>query len=505
MGATGEGDDVNEIISASLSRHAVTRPGAVALVVDGEAVTWAALRDAVEARAREIAGLPAGGLALRLGNSVAFLVLFLAAARAGRETQVLDPAWPLATAADVRARLASAVLVSEIAEDAAGEGATVVVPARLRLADLPPLGPAVAGVLATPDPESAFYVGFTSGSTGRPKGYRRSHRSWIASFAAERAEFAIGEGDVVCAPAAFTHSLFLYAALSGLHAGARVVALARFRPDLALRLITEEKATVVYGVPTHYALMIDQAAARGETLPDLRLVQSSGAKWPPSLTQAVRALAPNALFAEFYGASELSFVAIARSDEVVPEGAVGRPFAGVHVSIRDRAGRRVAVGRRGLVHVASPLTFIDYACGDDDGEACLRRGEEIGVGDAGWLDERGFLHLAGRWKRMIVTSGKNVFPEEIERIVERHPGVVHAAVLGLEDARRGERLVACLALRGDAPSRAELVAHARAHLPLALVPMRWHRLDAWPQTSSGKTDFAAVARAFARGEGLELT
>jgi len=492
-------------IAAPLARHAAARPDAVALVVDGEALTWAALHDAVEARAREIAALPPGGLALRLGNSVAFVVLFLAAARAGREAQVFDPAWPRAIVVDVRARLAPALLVSEIAEDGAGAEATLVVPPRLRFADLPSLGPTAPELPAAPDPESAFYVGFTSGSTGTPKGYRRSHRSWTASFAAERVEFDIGAADVVCAPAAFTHSLFLYAVIAGLQVGARVVALARFRPDLALRLLAEEKATVVYGVPTHYALMIEQAAARGDTLPALRLVQSSGAKWPPSLTRAVRALAPNALFAEFYGASELSFVALARSDEAVPEGAVGRPFAGVRLTVRDRLGRRVPVGRRGLVHVASPFTFIGYACGDDDGEACLRRGDEVGVGDAGWLDERGFLHLCGRWKRMIVTSGKNVFPEEIERLIERHAAVARAAVLGLDDKRRGERLVAFVEPKGTPPRRADLVAHLRLHLPPALVPMRWYRLDDWPQTSSGKTDFAAVARAFARGEGRELT
>ncbi len=496
-----------DFVGAALAAHAAARPEAVALAVDGEAVTWQALHAAVEARAREIAALPPGGLALRLGNSVAFLVLFLAAARAGRETQVLDPAWPRATTARVRAALAPALLVSEIAEDA-GEGA-LIVPPRLGFADLPRLAPPVPGPLASPDPESAFYVGFTSGSTGFPKGYRRSHRSWVRSFAAERVEFAIGPEDVVCAPAAFTHSLFLYAAIGGLEAGARVVALARFRPDLAARLIAEAGATVVYGVPTHYSLLIDHAAPRGETFPTLRLVQSSGAKWPPRQTAALRALAPRALFAEFYGASELSFVALARSDEPVPEGAVGRPFEGVRITIRDRSGRRLPTGRRGLVHVESDLTFIDYACGDDDGDACLRRGREVGVGDAGFLDAAGFLHLCGRWKRMIVTSGKNVFPEEIERIAERHPAVAAAAVLGLPDARRGERLVAVVALRdaapSDAPTRAELVAHCRAALPLALVPMRWHRLETWPQTASGKTDFAAVARAFASGEGRELT
>ena len=505
-----------DTLTAPLASHAGTRPDAPALVFPDGTITWAALHAAVEARAREIAALPPGGVALRLSNSAALIVLVLACARAGREAQVLDPAWPVDTAHAVLARLAPVVLITEYEGDvvaglAACEGEssapiTHLVPRALRLADLPQLAPASAmprfapaSPLPEPDPASPFYVGFTSGSTGLPKGYRRSQHSWVASFAAERAEFGVGPDDTVAAPGHFTHSLFLYAVLAGLHAGARVLALPRFRPDHALRLLVEESATVLYGVPTHYGLILERAEKEGVSLPALRLALASGAKWPASLTPRLAAVAPNALFAEFYGASELSFVALARADETVPDGSVGRPFPGVELVVRDRAGRRLPTGRRGLVHVASDLVFMDYACGEAADDTCLRRGREVSVGDAGWLDERGFLYLCGRWKRMIVTSGKNVFPEEIERLVERRADVTASCVLGRPDARRGERLLGIVAPEGEGPSRADLVAWCRAHLPLALVPHRWHRLDDWPMTGSGKTDFAAVTRALDEG------
>ncbi len=493
---------------APLAAHAAARPDALALRLGDDRLTWAELHAGVEARAREIAALPPGGVALRLSNSVGMIVLVLAAARAGREAQVLDAAWPTATAAAVLARLAPAVLVGEHEADRTGGGidpARVhVVPPGLPFADWPQIAVPVAAPLAAPDRESAFYVGFTSGSTGMPKGYRRSQRSWVASFLSERREFGIGPSDVVAAPGHFTHSLFLYAVLSGLHAGAAVHALPRFRPEAAMRLVREAGATVLWGVPTQIALVVERAERAGETFPGLRLVLASGAKWPERETPRLRTRAPNALFAEFYGASELSFVALARADEDVPPGSVGRPFVGVEVTIRDRAGRRLPRGRRGLVHVVSDFVFMDYACGDEDGEACLRFGDEVGVGDAGFLDARGFLHLCGRWKRMIVTSGKNVFPEEVERVADAHPGVVASAVLGFPDARRGERLAAVVAPGEGALSRADLVAWCRARLAAALVPTRWYRLDPWPQTASGKTDFPAVARAFARGEVEEI-
>ena len=102
---------------------------------------------------------------------------------------------------------------------------------------------------------------------------------------------------------------------------------------------------------------------------------------------------------------------------------------------------------------------------------------------------------------MIVTSGKNVFPEEIERALETHPAVAAAAVLGLPDARRGERLLALVSLRPNARvRRAQLVAHLRPALPLAKVPRAYAAVARWPRTSSGKSDFAALTRLWTAGK-----
>src|SRR5262249_60909669 len=148
--------------------------------------------------------------------------------------------------------------------------------------------------------------------------------------------------------------------------------------------------------------------------------------------------------------------------------------------------------------VESPLVFMDHAVGGDDD--LYRAGHALSVGDRGFLDAEGFLYLVGREKRMIVTSGKNVFPEEIERALETHPAIAAAAVLGLPDARRGERMLALVALRPNARvRRARLVAHLRGMLPLAQVPRHYAPLARWPRTASGKSDFAALARLWAAG------
>jgi long-chain acyl-CoA synthetase len=488
-------------VTATLALHAARTPARAALIVGTDRVSWRALSAQVERIAAHIAARTreGAGVALHLPNGPALALLFLAAARAGREAQVLDFAWPSALVRKTLSALRPAMIVTTEARLAARRNA-VLLPDPLPFARVA----AALGAPARYEPASQplgdvpFYVGFTSGSTGTPKGYRRDHRSWVESFRADAVEFGIGPRDVVLAPGALSHSLFLYAMVHGLYAGATVVLARRFRPTAIPALVRRHRVTVLYGVPTQLGMILD-AAARERALTCVRWVLSSGAKWFADALPAVRRLFPAARFAEFYGASELSFIAVAKDGERVPPGSVGRAFSGVRLSIRDRAGRRVPAGRVGRVFVESPFVFMGYAAG---GEPDLyRTGDALSVGDRGFLDDAGYLYLVGREGRMIVTSGKNVFPEEIERALETHPAVAAAAVLGLPDARRGERLLALVSLRPNTRvRRAQLVAHLRPALPLAKVPRAYAAVARWPRTSSGKSDFAALTRLWTAGK-----
>ena len=490
-------------ITATLPRHARETPDRPAVVCDNHAISWRDLDQAVNRLAGHLAKMvPAGrGVALHLPNGPALVLLFLAACRAGREAQILDPSWPTETARLSITALSPGIVVSGDAALAGETGVLAVVDPHgpfEAVADEIGAGPSSAAI-AEPDPLTPFYVGFTSGSTGTPKGYRRHHQSWIESFRAGDREFDIGAGDVVLAPGALTHSLFLYGLAHGLYVGATVILCRQFRPNLVDRLIAVHKVSVIYGVPTQLELMIEAAVREGvPPFAAVRWILSSGAKWQGRAMAELRRQFPAARFAEFYGASELSFTTVAKDDEDVPPDSVGRPFAGVSLTIHDHLGRCLPPGETGQVFVASPFLFMEYACGS---KALLpRHGDAVSVGDVGVVDERGFLRLVGRASRMIITAGKNVHPEEIERVLERHPAVIAAGLLGVIDERRGERLVALLRLGPDArPASSDLIGHARLSLPLYKVPRRFAVPSHWPMTSSGKTDFHALRQVWESG------
>jgi long-chain acyl-CoA synthetase len=479
-------------ITAALSEHARRNPEGTALVCEGSRTTWRELDAGVGRLAGEVARRVPDrerGVALLLPNGPAFALFFLAAARAGREAQVLDPDWPDSTLASVLAELRPGLVVC-----GPGRPGNMVLPdPHASMQDL------VHGLdldtapvpLAEPDERTAFYVGFTSGSTGLPKGFRRDHRSWLMSLRLDRLEFGLSPADVAVAAGPLTHSLSLYALVAGLNAGATVLLARSFRPAALLRAMAAEGASVLYAVPAQIGLLLAAAEEGGSPpLPDMRWVLVSGDRWSGADLEALARLFPSARFAEFYGASELSYVTLAKAGESVPPGSVGRPFAGVEVSIRDETGRRLPPGGVGEVFVASPLVFMGYAMG---GSPLARHADAISVRDVGYLDEGGFLHLVGRAARMIIVSGRNVHPEEIEAALAGIDGIEAAAVFGVADARRGEQLVALLRCEPDAPlRRAELIAQLRERLPLYKVPRRFLRASAWPRTASGKSDFSAL-------------
>jgi long-chain acyl-CoA synthetase len=344
----------------------------------------------------------------------------------------------------------------------------------------------------------------TSGSTGQPRRIRRTQGSWTASFAVN-ATFGIGPGARVAVLGRLIHSLSLYGAIEGLHLGAEVHLLADLRPDRQCAALRARRITHLYATPAQLRLLDGSG-----TLPDLGLILVGGSKLDPALRTRLAILAPAAEVREFYGAAETSFITL--SDATTPAASVGRPYPGVDLQLDPN----------GEVWVKSPYLFLGYAPAhfmsssiptgatsepvarssraEARQKACASalnpataptrwREGWLSVGEIGHLDN-GHLYLRGRAGRMVTVADQNVFPEEVEALLESLPGITRAAVLPVPDPKRGHALIAIL--QGDPAKEPAILSALRRTLGPLKCPRSVIWRAEWPVLPSGKTDFRAL-------------
>lgn len=466
-------------VGAPLFEKARRTPEETALVSGSLRLSWSELGLRVEQGAAGLAGAtqPGDRVALFISEPAELLVAMLACARAARVAMICDAAWPEKKRLAVVEATTPALVVEE-----------------------QPGGDIAPATLPAPNPEDPFYIGFTSGSTGLPKAFRRSHGSWLASFAVSEGHFGLNASDRVLIPGGLTHSLHLYGAIQALHMGARVVLSRLFLPAAILAQMSAERASVLYATPTQLQLLGLAANRAGRPVADIGQILVSGAKWHEENRRAAAQAFPNARLHEFYGTSETSFIAARETGDGCPAGSVGRALPGIEIEIRDDDGRILPAGKTGLIYVRSGQLFDGYETGGD-GETRWQDGW-LTVGDCGHVDEAGFLFLAGRRKRMFVSAGVNVFAEEIEAILESDPNVSAAAAFGFGDPLRGTRIVA--AVKVDAPTDAEtLRSLCLRDLEPVKVPRRFHFIEDWPLTAGGKTDLQRLERMIRMREAAE--
>lgn len=464
-------------IGETLEASARQSPAGAALKCASTMMTWDVLLKAVQKIEAAIVEKtqPDARVALLLSDPAAVLVCFFACARSGRIAMVMDLTWPKSRIQDVCAATNPALLID-------GETYQTVMKS--------PGEPNLARTGGAPSGKSDFYAGFTSGSTGLPKGYVRSHRSWLESFRLSDADFAARQPRRVIIPGGVSHSLHLYGAVHSLNFGTPVTLLPHFDPRTVLaEMQADDGGSALYATPTQLQL-IEEAAHRHGPMETVLLVFCSGAKWSEDGRTSISRVFPEARLVEFYGASETSFISFSRSGDGTPSGSAGRPAPGVDVAIGEPA-HPVPEGVSGPVWVKSHLLFSGYICGSAP-DTCWRDGW-LTFGDHGYLDGNGFLFLSGRENRMVITSGLNVYPEEIETALLRHPAVSNAVVLGVADPLRGERLEAVIELRTDIddPQQA-LLEFCRAAVGTAKCPKRFHITAQMPLTVGGKPDIQAL-------------
>lgn len=341
------------------------------------------------------------------------------------------------------------------------------------------------------DERAPYSISYTSGTTGRPKGVLLSHRSRCLLFAAMAAEYGcFGPDDHFLALAPLYHGAGFAFAAASLYFGGRCTLAGKSGPETILAALAEERPNGVFMVPTHFQRLLagdEELLERYRGQHELRTIISNAAALSPELKRKAVAYFGEGLLHETYGSTEAGIVTNIRPDDLLDRPrSVGTPFANMEVELRRPDGTAANSGETGELFCRGPYTFNGYLKCPAETAAALSDGW-VTVGDLAVRDDDGFITIADRKKDMVVTGGVNVYPREIENVIEAIDGVLECAVVGLPDEEWGERLHAYIVPADGASLRDALIdAACRQQLAGFKVPKGYTFLDALPRNPSGK-------------------
>ena len=330
---------------------------------------------------------------------------------------------------------------------------------------------------------------YTTGTTGTPKGVMLTHDSLVSVAATVTAMRPAGTSAHVWCALPISHIFGLGAVLgTALYQGARVDFVPRFDPAEALRAFAEDGVTSFSGVPAMFAALAALGEARGGIVaPTMRFIGSGGAPLDPGLKARVERLFGMPL-SNGWGLTETAPLgAVTPYGEWVADTSVGPACIGVELRIAGPDGAARPAGEVGEVWVRGRCVMRGYYKAPELTRQAITPDGWFRSGDLGRVDERGWLTIAGRVKELIIRSGFNVYPPEIEGVLTKHPAVAIAAVVGRPAEDGNEEIVAFLQLvPGGGVEFAELDALVRAELAPYKRPAAYHVLPALPAAATGK-------------------
>lgn len=340
-----------------------------------------------------------------------------------------------------------------------------------------------APLCTTIDDSHDCVIIYTSGTTGNPKGAVLTHKNLISNATAFNSFVSVSSADnVLCVLPMYHAFSWMCAVINPLYYAASITILDAFAPKETMAAIADEKVTVVYGVPAIFNIL----ARSGDTelLKTVRTFVSGGASLPESVAQKFFDRF-GVKIQEGYGLSEASPVVTVNPIEKIKIGSIGIPLPGIEVKVDVREGEYS--GREvGELLVKGPNVMRGYYRLPEATAAALQDGW-LHTGDVVYRDEEGYLFIVDRLKDMIITSGENVYPREIEELLYAYDGILEAAVVGVEDKLRGQSVKAFITLEADKTVDVkEVKQYLLKNLALYKVPREIVILDALPKNQTGK-------------------
>jgi malonyl-CoA/methylmalonyl-CoA synthetase len=481
-------------LAAAPERAALVWRGAP---VSGAALMEAAGRMAAELRARGVE--PGDRVAVQVEKSLGNVALYLGALQVGAVYLPLNTGYTLAeldyflndaepkvvvcdpAAADGLAPLVHRIGAQVVTMDAAGAGT---------LADGAEGRAPLAEVVAR-GPDDIAAILYTSGTTGRSKGAMLSNDNLGSNIAALIEAWGFTDRDVLihALPLFHTHGLFV-ALNMALASGAKVHLLPKFDPDEVLALMGD--ATVLMGVPTFYTRLLAHPGLTREACAGMRLFVSGSAPLLAETHRAFTARTGHAIL-ERYGMTETCMNTSNPLDGERRPGSVGPALPGIEVRVTDREGKVLAPGEIGGIEVRGPNVFRGYWRMPEKTKAEFRPDGFFITGDLGVIGADGYVSIVGRDKDLIISGGYNVYPKEVEDVLNGLPGVAESAVIGVPHPDFGEAVVAVVVpSEGAAPAEDLLIAAAGQRLAAFKRPKRVFVEAALPRNTMGKVQKAAL-------------
>ena len=333
---------------------------------------------------------------------------------------------------------------------------------------------------------------YTSGTTGLPKGVMLTHRNLLFVAAVSARIRSLTPDDRLYGVLPISHAVGLSVVLLGsLISGATLYLSPRFDPFAAIKTMEKERLTVVLGAPSLFSLIVDYAKLRGLkslTLPSLRIISSSGAPLQPALKAQVEELFDMTLY-NGYGVSECSpNISQAVVGEHRSDTSVGRALPGVELQLVGRDQKPVPDGEVGEVWVRGPNVMKGYYRAPEETAAAINPDGWLNTCDLARL-KNGYLFIEGRTKELIIRFGSNVYPAEVEAVLNAHPAVARSAVVGrtVAGTAGGEEVVAFVQPKaGSTVQESEIAHYAAQHLAPYKRPSHIVIVPDMPLTLTGK-------------------
>jgi long-chain acyl-CoA synthetase len=474
-------------LASLLLERAETAPDAPALVEGSRSIAFGDLEAMAAKGAGALAGSgvrPGDRVGILSSNDVGFVTTYLATLWAGAVAVPLNPQSPPSVLAAQLDRVqASAVVLG------AGAEALHDRPGAIDVAALA-AGTPMAAEVERDDDELAVLL-FTSGTAGAPRAAMLSHGNLAANIGLVQGHpgLRVREDDVGLATLPFFHVFGLNVALGvGLQGGLTSVLIDHFDAARAVALIREHRVTIIAGVPTMFGafLELSDADAPADTFQSVRLAVSGAAEMPHERFEEFLARFGVTIF-EGYGLTEASPIVSTNAIEDAPRwGSIGPPLPGVDVRLVGDDGEDVFAGDPGEIWVQGPNVFAGY-WEDPDATERVLEGGWLHTGDVAVADDDGYLSLVDRKKDLVIVSGFNVFPAEVEDVLLEHPQVADAAVIGVPHPRTGESVAAWVVPEPGATVTVDNVRdYAGKHLARYKVPATVEIVDALPRNEAGK-------------------